>query len=170
MKYLFFFLFLFFSCGSQHGSATKNEISLNSVVCPDDGVCSLNVLPNQSFSIEKDGIGVLYPKIKEGQTVLLKFEYKRNEIPNTVDGNYSEIIYLELDPNNLEFENDDVKNIKALFGRLCFCRGQTGYYIINQGELSIMKISKNQYRIKMNFKVDEVPQVVTTIDEVFSIK
>jgi len=60
--------------------------------------------------------------------------------------------------------------VKALFARLCFCRGQTGYYIINQGQLSIKKLSESQYHLKMRFKIDEVPQVISEIDEVISFK
>jgi len=172
MKYLFLFLLLLFSCASKQKTVVVDDIKLNASVCPEDGVCALEVLSNQSFSIEKDGIGALYPKISEGNKIILKFEYKRNEIPNTVDGHYSELIYLELSPENLEIDLKDaeLKNVNALFARLCFCRGQTGYYKINQGQLSIKKLSENQYNLKIGFKIDEVPQVITVIDEVFHLK
>ena len=168
MRLLFLFSLLIFSCASKQNAVAVDDIKINSLACPEDGVCVLEVLYNQSFSIEKDGIGALYPKITEGNKTILKFEYKRNEIPNTVDGNYSELIYLELDPDQLEIElkDESLKNAKALFARLCFCRGQTGYYNISQGDLSIKKLSNNQYHLKMSFKIEEVPQVISTIDEV----
>ena len=172
MRYLLVISLLFISCASKQNATVINEIKINSTTCPEDGVCTFEVLSNQTFSIEKDGIGELYPKISEGNKTILKFEYKRNEIPNTVDGNYSELIYIELDPNDLEIDlkDESLKNVNALFARLCFCRGQTGYYVIKQGQLSIKKESNNQYNLKMSFKIDEVPQVISTLDLVFSIK
>ncbi len=172
MKYFFLFSLLIFSCATKQNATEINEIKINSIVCPEDGVCTFEVLSNQSLSIEKDGIGALYPKISEGNKTIIKFEYERNEIPNTVDGHYSELVYIELSPEDLEIDLKDaeLKNVKALFARLCFCRGQTGYYIISQGQLSIKKLLENQYNLKMSFKIDEVPQVISTIDEVFYVK
>jgi hypothetical protein len=172
MKYLILFSLLIFSCATKQNTTEKDSIKTNASICPEDGVCVFEVMSNRSFSIEKDGIGALYPKISEGNKTILKFEYKRNEIPNTVDGQYSELVYLELSPENLEIDLKDgeLNNVSALFARLCFCRGQTGYYIINQGQLSIKKLTENQYKLKMSFKIDEVPQVISEIDEVFYIK
>ena len=172
MKYFFFFCVLLFSCASKQKTTVVDDVKINTSPCPEDGVCDFEVLFNQSFTIEKDGIGALYPKISAGNKTVLKFEYKRNEIPNTVDGQYSELIYLELDPDQLEIDlkDESLKNVKALFARLCFCRGQTGYYKINQGELSIKKLPDNQYHLKITFKVSEVPQVISNIEEVIYIK
>jgi hypothetical protein len=172
MKYLFLLFLLVFSCASQRNATAIDSIQTNASPCPEDGDCTFEVLSNQSFSIEKDGIGALYPKVVDGNTIILKFEYKRNDIPNTVDGQYRELVYLELSPEHVEIDLKDGEliNVKALFARLCFCRGQTGYYIINQGQLSLKKLSEHQYHLKMRFKIDEVPQVISEIDEVFSIK
>ena len=164
--------FFILSCASKQNSVTNYKGIISTKKCPDDGICTLEIIPNQSLKIEKDGIGSLYPKISKGDKTLIKFEYKRNEIPNTVDGNYSEIIFLELDSNKLEteLENYNLKNAKALFARLCFCRGQTGYYPLSNGKLSIKKLDKKEYHLKFSFKVKEVPQLVTIIDEVFTLK
>ena len=172
MRLLFIFSLLIFSCVAKQNAIAADETKTNTLNCPEDGVCTMEVLTNQTYSIDKDGIGALYPKISEGNKIIVKFEYKRNEIPNTVDGNYSELVYLELDPENLEIALKDasLKNVNALFARLCFCRGQTGYYKISQGNLSIKKVSNNQYHFKMEFKIDEVPQVISIIDEVIYIK
>jgi len=172
MKYLFLLFLLICSCASKQHATVIDSTQVNASPCPEDGDCTFEVLSNQSFSIEKDGIGALYPKVVDGNTIILKFEYKRNDIPNTVDGQYRELVYLELNRDHLEidFKEDELNNVKALFARLCFCRGQTGYYIINQGQLSIKKLSESQYHLKMRFKIDEVPQVISEIDEVISFK
>ena len=172
MKYLFLLFLLVFSCASKQNATAIDSIQTNASPCPEDGDCIFEVLSNQSFSIEKDGIGALYPKIVAGNTIILKFEYKRNDIPNTANGQYRELVYLELNRDHLEIDlkEDELNNVKALFARLCFCRGQTGYYIINQGQLSIKKLSENQYHLNMRFQIDEVPQVISEINEVFFIK
>ncbi|TYB78678.1 hypothetical protein [Bizionia myxarmorum] len=176
MKYfqLFIFSLFLFSCATKPNIITDKTVIWRLIKnnhCPDDGVCSLEITPNQNLTLEKDGIGVLYPHITEGDKTLLVFEYKRNDIPDTVDGIYRELIYLELNTDNIEvnFEETDLQQVKALFARLCFCRGQTGYYPIKQGTLSIKKLDKNEYSLKMNFKIDEVPQIVNSIDTVFTL-
>ncbi|MBN4070165.1 hypothetical protein JYT76_00615 [Olleya sp. AH-315-F22] len=172
MRYLCVLICSFFllSCNAKQKTLLKNKIENTSTICPQDGACTFEVLQNKSLKLLKDGIGELYPDISEGDKIILKFQYKRNEIPNTVDGHYSELIYVELDPNNLniELENSELQEVKLLFARLCFCRGQTGYYKVKKGSLSIIKENEN-YQFKLEFKNDEVPQVITSINEFFVV-
>ncbi len=123
------------------------------------------------MTLLNDGIGELYPKISDGNNIILIFEYKRNEIPNTVDGHYSELIYVELEPNNLllELENFQLQEVNLLFARWCFCKGQTGYYKVNKGKLSIIK-EENNYRFNLEFRIDEVPQIIASINQLFTIE
>jgi len=139
--------------------------------CPDDGICTFEVLKNKTLSIKKDGIGATYPEISAGNNTVLKFEYIRNEIANTQDSGYRELIYVEFDKKlkDLKLENKSLGEAKVTFGRLCFCRGQTGYYPVKQGTLSIMKNGKDEYDFKINFKIDEVPQIITSIEESFKL-
>jgi hypothetical protein len=160
--------FIIISCNAKQKTLLKNEKVNTSTICPQDGVCTFEVLQNKSLKLLKDGIGKLYPDISYGDKIILKFEYKRNEIQNAVDDNYSELIYVELNPNNLniELENSDLQEVKLLFARLCFCRGQTGYYKVKKGSLSITKKNEN-YQFKLEFKIDEVPQIITSINKFF---
>jgi len=155
---------------SGNAAVEKSE-EHNIKYCPEDGVCTLEVLQNKSFKLLKDGIGKLYPKISDGNKIILKYEYKRNEIPNSVDGNYSELIYIEADPNNLELDLKDSQfnKAKVLFARLCFCGGQTGYYRVNDGNLSIAK-KGDFYQLNLEFKVYEVPQIITSVNHSFRLK
>jgi hypothetical protein len=170
MRYLYLLIicFLISSCNTKQKALIVKEADKTTSFCPDDGHCAFEVLQNKSLNLKYDGIGELYPKISKGNNVILKFEYKRNEIPNTVDGNYSEFIYVELNPNNLiiELENSQLKEVKLLFARLCFCRGQTGYYKVKNGKLSISK-ENNNYKFNLDFKIDEVPHDITSINEFF---
>ncbi len=81
------------------------------------------------------------PKISAGNNTVLKYTYTRNKIPNTEDSSYVEEIYIELDSKNIETNLKDAQlaNVKVVFARLCFCKGQTGYYKVTNGELSIKK-------------------------------
>ncbi|MEO8933584.1 MAG: hypothetical protein ABI295_04690 [Xanthomarina sp.] len=173
MKYfqLFIIALIIISCATKPNTLADNKVFVQNNLCPDNGICSLEITPNQSLKLERDGIGMLYPQLSEGDKTLLVFEYTRHEIPDTEDSSYRELIYLELNPDALEvdFKDSNLQQVKALFARLCFCRGQTGYYSIKQGELLIKKVDKNNYSLKMKFIMDEVPQIINRIDTVFTI-
>lgn len=175
-KIYFFNIFLFFlltttSCISNKEKNLKTNLKTINSNCPSDGVCSLEVLKNKSLEIKNDDIGALYPVLNEGESNVLKFEYKRNEIANTQDGQYSELIYIELPTNikNTRLSNKELSTVKLLFARLCFCRGQTGYYKVSNGQLEIYKNGDATFNLKLNFKIEEVPQVITLIEESFRL-
>lgn len=136
--------------------------------CPENGVCTFEVLNNKILEIKKDDTGAFYPLITDGKKTVLKYEYKKNEIENVADNGYSEIIYIEINTNteSLLLKNNELEKAKVLYGRLCFCRGQSGYFPVKDGEL---KISKNNEttQLDFNFKVKEVPQLITKISESF---
>lgn len=168
---ILFFLFIQISCKASKEKGLKTNLKSVMTNCPEDGICTFEVLKNKSLQVKKDGIGALYPVFIEGKTNVLKFEYKRNDIPNTQDGNYSELIYVELpqEIENIEIANNNLSNLNVLFARLCFCRGQTGYYKVSKGLLEINKNNDNSFNFKLNFKIDEVPQIISVIEETFSL-
>jgi hypothetical protein len=132
--------------------------------CPEDGTCTFEVFQNKSLNIQKDDLGAFYPEVVDGKKTVIKFEYKRNEIPNTADGNYSEIIYAEINPQAKEItlQDDTLIEAKLLFGRLCFCRGETGYYYVNKGLLNISSNTDGTKTYTLTFKINEVPQIITS--------
>ena len=172
MRYLYilFICFIISSCNAKQKVLTVNEIGKTTIYCPEDGICKFEVLNEKSLKILKDEFGNLYPEVFDGDKIILKFQYKRKETPNTMDSSYSELIYVELNLNNLivELENSQLQEVKLLFARLCFCRGQTGYYKVKNGKLSISK-ENDKYRFNLEFKVNEVPQVITSINELFNL-
>ena len=173
MKYLSCIcMFVFwFSCSSGQNTTIKNLEKNITNNCPDDGVCSFSVIKKKSLNIKKDGIGSIYPEVVSGNNIILKFEYKRNEIPNTQDSHYIEQVFIEIEPNQIDLNISDNKLqlVKLLYARLCFCRGQTGYYKINKGNLILKKVSKNTYEFELTFITDEVPQIITRIKESFTL-
>jgi hypothetical protein len=154
---------------SQNDSLEKRGIEKSN--CPKNGVCTFEVLKGKTFKIASK-FGDTYPEFSNSTKTLLKFEYIRNTIPDVQDSSYRELVYVEIDSDmeTLELENIDLTKAKVSFGRLCFCRGQTGYYSVKEGKLLISKIEDSLYRFVLDFKVNEVPQVVTRIEEHFSLE
>ncbi len=150
----------------------NEAILVNTINCPENGDCTIELLPNTSLEFKKDEFGNLYPVISEGNKSIFKYIYTRKPIPNTQDGNYSEIVFAELDATISEktFTDETLQDIKLYFGRLCFCKGETGYYPIKKGEFKISKSTKNSFKIDFNFKIDEVPQIISAINETIGVK
>ena len=61
----------------------------------------------------------------------------------------------------------DFKDKKVFFARWCFCKGQTGFYKINTGNLSISRLENTSYQMHLTFTVDEVPQIIKEIKQNF---
>ena len=111
----------------------------------------------------------MYPEIVNGNHFVVKYEYKKNEKANYEDSSYREEVFIELDKENLEFETTDLKSKKLFFARWCYCKGQTGYYKINHGKLSISKIDNQNFNLHLSFKIDEVPQILNEINYTFNL-
>jgi hypothetical protein len=158
------------SCKSNY--TVCQHINQKSANCPENGTCSMELIPNKTIVFKTDNIGIMYPVISEGDKTILKYTYQRNAILNTQDGNYTEIIYAELDATitPIKLSNEALQDVKFYFGRLCYCKGETGYYPIKNGDFKLTKIDKNSFKIDLNFKVSEVPQIISNIEEIISLK
>jgi len=157
----------------QNLNFTLNEpIFTKTVNCPDNGECIIELIPNKSLEFKKDDIGAFYPIIKEGEKTILKYTYNRNSIQNSQDSNYTEIVYAELDKTITEISltSKELQTIKLYFGRLCYCKGETGYYPIKNGNFEIKKWGKNTVKIAIEFSIKEVPQIISKISETISLK
>ncbi len=150
----------------------SDVIYFETINCPDNGECFIELIPNKSLEFKKDDFGNLYPLISDGEKIVLKYTYQRNHVAKTQDSNYSEIVYAELNKTitNLSLSKNDLQNIKLYFGRLCFCKGEAGYYPIKNGSFKLETLHNNSLKINLEFSVDEVPQVISTINETISFK
>lgn len=175
-KLLPLILLLIVSCKSTKNAnaafVAKEAFLINATNCPENGTCTIELLPNTSLEFKKDEFGIAYPLISEGNKTVFKFIYTRNSIPNTQDSNYSEIVFAELDAaiSEKKLTNEKLQDVKMHFGRLCFCKGQTGYYPIKNGNFKISKASKKAFKIDFNFKITEVPQIISEINETVFVK
>ena len=175
ISHLFPVFFIFLHCNSPKTTVLQSELKSDIATsnCPNDGTCTFNVVKNKSVEIKKDEFGATYLNTYDSNKTLLKFEYSRNALDNTEDSNYTEAVYIQLNENSEKLEpiNKNLSTTKntVFFGRLCFCRGQTGYYHINQGKLNLTKKEGDLYEIDLEFNTDEVPQVINKITEVFKL-
>jgi uncharacterized OsmC-like protein len=158
------------ACKTKKDINTTNTVYEAPFKCPENGICSFEVLENKSLKIITDEMQGTYPKMVNGSNFVLKFEYKKTGNSKYEDSGYREEIFIEIDKNNLEFETEDLQPHKLFFARWCFCKGQTGYYKIKKGELSITRIDNKKVELHLNFKIDEVPQIITEINHSFDIQ
>ena len=163
-------IFLMISCKSNY--TVTQQINQNSIICPDNGVCSIELIPNKTIVFKTDNIGIMYPVISEGSKTILKYTYKKNAIKNVQDSNYTEIVYAEFDANitPTKLSNAALQDVKLYFGRLCYCKGKTGYFPIKNGDFKLTKINKNSFKIDLDFTISEVPQIISKISETISLK
>lgn len=158
------------SCKSNY--TVNQHINQEVTNCPKNGTCSIELIANKAIVFKMDNIGIMYPVISKGDKTILKYTYKKNEIPNTQDSYYTEIVYAELPTtiSPIELTNEALQDIKLYFGRLCYCKGETGYFAIKSGDFKLTKNDKSSFNIDFNFKVSEVPQVISKIHETISLK
>jgi hypothetical protein len=167
-------MLVFFSCKATKntGVEIKEPLVSSTVNCPENGECTIAFIPNKAIEFKKDEFGIGYPVISEGTKTIFKFTYKKKPISNTQDSNYTEIVYAELSNTITEthIEDSELETIKLYFGRLCYCKGETGYYPIKTGKFKLQQVANNVLKIAVEFRIKEVPQIISKISELVSIK
>lgn len=174
MKALIFLIPLFVvnACKTQTGTVissenTKMEQVENKVTgCPEEGACTVAVHKNKNLVIKEDGTGALYPEMVAGENMVVVYTYSKEGPEGTVDGNYSETIHFEIPATveNLSKENASLGDVKLLYGKQCFCRGEAGFYPITNGKL-LVEITNQAVVFDLKFKVEKTSQVVSHISE-----
>ena len=160
-------LFVFISCGSSPKTdlvLKKKTLSIEQLNCPDDGFCNIELLEKKKPELAFDEFNNSYLKYLDSQNSTILFEYKKNQDPRVTDGGYREELFIPL--NDSLLKDDTIINLsdhQIYYGRFCFCRGQSGYYAINDGQLKIDKVSANEISIELQFSINEVPQVLKHI-------
>ncbi len=139
-------------------------------ICPEDGTCTSKIYINQQLHIQVDETGALYYRLTENKnTSVISYEYKKHTDSTLVDNHYSETILLEIDNNSkeLDLKDKNLQNVKMLFDKQCFSRGQAGVYKITNGHLVFTK--ENELNIiQLAFEIQNINQKLKTIQ--FSLK
>ncbi|XMO88133.1 hypothetical protein AAFN75_07525 [Algibacter sp. AS12] len=172
MNYLYVFCVLFslVSCKAKSSLNTAIASKVERAICPENGACAYEIIENKALKVETDNLGSPYLEMVDSDSFVVKFEYKKNGNSKYQDSGYREEVFIELDKNNLDFETSNLKFKKLFFARWCYCKGQTGYYKINQGKLSVTKIDKTNFKLHLAFTVPEVPQIINEINHTFSLQ
>lgn len=166
MKTIFLLpIFILISC-----CASKSEKSFSNIesACPDDGKCTIEIIKNKSLDIKSDETGSNYYQLLDNiATSVIHYQYKRNTVKGFQDGNYTEEILFEITNKDTSFSisNITLQKTKMMYGRFCYCKGQTGYYLINEGNLKFKKKNSN-IQFDLDFKNNKVPQIIQKISAV----
>jgi len=150
------------SCSAKKNTAINTAILTSD--CPKDGTCTIKLFKNQSMSIQEDEWGNRsYKLVENGEKNVIQFNYIRTVKGNLQDAGYREEIVFEINNGsyNLSQSGAALQNSKMLFGRFCYCKGQTGYYNVTEGNLSIS--GSQQKAAMLTLKVSEVPQIIKEI-------
>lgn len=166
-----FFILLVYCSSSKNIIEEEENIKKEAVItkekksCPEDGICTIEILKNKSLHIKFDEINSIYYQVEENlETSIIKYKYTRNTIKDAQDASYIEEIIFEIKntETDLKLFDTNLQNTKMLFGRHCFCKEQAGYYKITDGNLTLIK-EKETYKVDLNFTINEVPQIIQNV-------
>lgn len=137
--------------------------------CPAPANCSIEVFANSTLSIKEDTLGKLYPVIEKGETMVLEYTYSLKGPKGTADGDYTETIHLEIPANTkkVNLKNEALHDVKALFGKQCFCKGEAGFYKITNGNLTIIN-KANQLQVTFQYTINETSQKSTHFSQIIA--
>lgn len=162
---VFIILLILASCSSKKSTAVLSA-SLTSA-CPKDGDCKVEVFDKKSMVVKTTETGGLHYELEESTSKkVVKCTYNRKVKGDLQDASYREEIVFEINSNLEEsaFVDESLQDIQLLFGRFCYCKGQTGYYKIDSGSLRISKNKEMEMtQINLTFKTNKVPQIIEAI-------
>ena len=167
MRFISIFIFsclvLIFSSCKTAKIVTEDKVLLKLDSLP-NGAKKLYLLKNKKLEISSLNGALIYTIENNDSTDVIHYVYAIDQEQAAFDGGYREEIVFEIPKNSSDqnYSDAELQNTKMLFGRYCFCRGQTGLYKVNEGKLHV-KTSKKEMRFELQFKINEVPQVITEI-------
>jgi hypothetical protein len=171
MKKLFLIptAFLFSFCCSNKDTIKKNEEPISKLTiestCPPDGDCHAEIHKNKSLEVKKDDLGSIYTNIIDNETTsVIVYQYNRKVKGDLQDAGYREEVVFEINNSDKELilNNENLQQTKMLYGRFCFCKGQTGYYKVENGNLTL-KQNKDAISFNIDFSITQVPQIIKSI-------
>lgn len=167
-SFILFILVTCIGCSSQPKLKLKDSVSVVLESCPEDGDCGLELLKNKRLVIKKDSLGDLYYEIEDSKdTDVVRYNYHRRNENQYADGTYREELTFEIKSEdlNLNLTGKHLQETKMVFGRFCYCKGETGYYKVEKGTL-VLKRQNKKGNLHIEFKIAQVPQVVSKIQAV----
>ncbi len=157
-------------CSTKSAVFAKNPTVEFQSACPENGSCVIVSNPGKSMVVLEDEYGNLHYNLQDDPSKnVVAVTYNRNVPKGVQDGTYREEVVFEYDSANKStvIEGEALQNVKLLFGRFCYCKGQTGYYKINIGSLMISGDSEQRV-FTLNFTNTQTPQVMSSLK--FTVK
>jgi len=152
-------------CNCKKNSVPNPVMVSIESTCPENGKCSIEVIKNKSLEVKTDEFGKIYYALNDDVAKsVIHYQYNRTIEEGLQDGQHREEIVFEINNSDEKISYSDfaLQNTKMLFGRHCFCRGQAGYFKVNQGTLTLER-KKGSSSIDLDFKIAEVPQLFTKV-------
>ena len=161
-----FLLLVLFGCGARKNQPAKPVMPVPHVNCPEGGDCTFEVLRDTELEIKYDALGDMNPKIVPGTKIVVRYHFKKDEVPGTADSSHSEYLLLEFNPSDrqLNLRDKELQQVKMVYGRICFCRGSMGYFPVTDGNLFLLQ-NDGELQIRAAFHVNKIPQLIEEIDE-----
>lgn len=156
MKKLLIFLLSF-----QMGCASKTlpTQALLTSDCPAKSECSVQLFVQKSLEITT-GNHTKYELKDNPNTNVVVYKLRKIAKTNVQDADSREEIVFEYHTktNSLQLTDGQLQSAKMLFGRFCYCPGETGYFQVNKGRLLI-----DGQKATLEFSVTQVPQITRKI-------
>lgn len=137
--------------------------------CPIEGDCKVNRLKNVSLVVSEVVDGnrgeMSYELVPSDDTDVVIYTYNKAVDDVLMDGFYREEIIFEVPKENvrLVLEHRNLQDLKMLFGRFCYCKGETGYYKVKRGTANV-KYSDSRIRAHVDIQVLDVPQLIKKVN------
>lgn len=157
--FLLVIIILTLGCKTEKDMIMKNSSSN----CPEGGTCQSEFFENTIFKIQADEYGATYIKEMGSNQSSVRYSFLRDEMNNIADSYYKEELHILIPNENGTYEYNQ-ENIKDLsFGRLCNCRGTTGYYPVEKANIKLNR-NDEQIAITGTFSLSEVPHILKSIN------
>lgn len=163
---------LFLSCiPVKHGLSSAGNDELEGSVfkissnCPIEGDCFVKRLKNTALRVEEVVNGnrneMYYEFLPSDSTDVVIYSYKKATDSALMDGFYREEIIFEVprEKQQIVLQHRNLQDVKMIFGRFCYCKGETGFYKVRRGNASI-KYSDRKIKANIDIEVLDVPQLI----------
>ena len=146
MRLLFLFLYINLIIGCKTSQIVpENYSAIKSINwqsgCIPESACAAEIMVNKKIVLKKDEINnQIYPEfVADSSRQIVKLTSRINADKMHLDQHYFEDIYIELPKKHypIKASNLELLQYKVLLQKSCFCRGEAGYYAIQNGELNI---------------------------------
>ncbi len=144
------------SCSTTKGVESTNwlgkKVTMISVA-PENG----KVAATREFEkgLNLNGFNELYPQTHfDPEKVLVEYSFDRNKAEgNHADDFYKEELFMEIPVKAFkkQYKDAELDQVKLVYGKHCYCKGEAGYFKITEGTLKIDHSDK-QTKVKLAFK------------------